>query len=227
MVIAYSANDAGTTRVTCTRRLNVTIVIASRRALLPRSPPTITLVGPHHLPISRPLTALSKITITCGLLRKLCRTLAPTPTFGLSCILSLITVNLVTSLMRLGNSYHCLTRQKLHRLRARVRSRPPCLHPKITRLLQLYGGANSHPASVTFNLNPQVGTIDHVRNSTDFYIRLLADRSHSCYHRLTCRTRLTGAHHGTLRQRVTSRIGHHLKRISLTAARYLILTSRR
>ncbi len=220
LIVILSYNIGTISRVTCTGRLNVSFVIYSRRIRSRILPPTMTVLGPGLVKSGCPCPRLSNYNMNFGLVRTF--TGSGNVRFDrLVPCLSLITMDVTSSVMPVVNRGHVLTCRKLHR----VGRGPDVKLQTVVRIYKL-GSGRVGVGSVVFGVNPHVGTSKHVR-ANGRTMSLLARGSCGGTLRLDGRVGRCGRTHGSLSGAVARRTGHVISGLrKLTSGHSVILCGR-
>lgn len=221
LVVMLSYNVGTIRRVACTGRGNVSFVVYSRRIPSSVLPPTMTVLGTGHPSGACPCARLSNYNINFGFVRTFTvdgnvrfRRLVP--------LLSLMTMDVTSSVIPVVNRGHVLTFRKLGRL-----GDGPDI--KVGTVVSIYKLSRQRVAidSVIFGVKPHVGTSKHVRGKGRT-ISLLARGSFSITLRGTKRVGRCGRAHGSLSGDVARRTGGVITGLrKLTRQHSVILCGRR
>lgn len=221
LVVILSYNVGTMSRVTCTHRQKVSFVVYSRRMPSSVLPPTMTVLGTGHPSGACPCRRLSNYNINFGFVRTFTvggnvrfRRLVP--------LLSLITIDVTSSVIPVVKRGHVLTRRKLGRLG----DGPDVKVGTVVSIYKLTRGSVAID-SVIFGVNPHVGTSKHVRGNGRT-ISLLARGSFSMTLRGTGRVGRCGRAHGSLSGDVARRTGRVMTGLrKLTSHHSVIVCGRR
>lgn len=115
-------------------------------------------------------------------------------------MLSLITLNAITSLITLSRGGHVLIRRNVRHVHTNG------YHPNVRTLVRITGGIPSQVITSSFNftLKPEVGTTNHL-SSVSFNIRLLVSGGVRTTHHVTSRLSTLGRAQGRVRRNVGRR----------------------
>lgn len=220
LVVILSYNVGTMRRVTCTGRGNVSFVVYSRRIPSSVLPPTMTVLGTGQTSGACPCSRLSKYNMNFGFVRTF--TLGGNVRFRrLAPLLSLITIDMTSSVMPVVKRGQILARRNLGRLG----SGPDMNLGTVVSMYKLSRGRVAMN-SVMFGVNPHVGTSKHVRGKGRT-IRLLVRGSFSTTLRGTGRVGRCGRAHGSLSGAVARRTGRVMSRLrKLTSQHSVIVCGR-